>query len=143
MDINFQDPSDIPLPPDEVRIRELRAKVLPDQVRIQIFLELTPFQVRPNGEIKVTDDQDREVASISIIEAIDSKMQLTIHLPEGSNGEHTLSTQIYYYPIELFQKGTANEEGETQVDLPSERQVVDSQETKFTVSSPGEAAQPG
>lgn len=139
MDINFQDPSDIPLPPDEVRIRELRAKVLSDQVRIQIFLELTPFQKRPNGEIKVTDDQGREVASISIIEAIDSKMQLTIHLPDGSEGEHTLSTQIYYYPIELFQKEAGSEGKDAQVELPTEKQVVDSQETKFTLSNPHES----
>lgn len=136
MDINLQDPADIPLPPDEVRIRELRAEVLPDQLRIRIFLELTPFQRRPNGEIIVTNDQGEEVASISIIEAIDPKMQLTIHIPEESAGEHKLTTQIYYYPIDMFQERTGSEEIESEVELPTERQVVDSKETSFTVSKP-------
>jgi hypothetical protein len=136
MDRFLQDPADIPLPPDEVRIRELRAEVLPDQRRVRIYLELTPFQKRPNGEIKVTDVEGREVASISIIEAIDPKMQLTIHLQVGeSAGEHNLSTEIYYYSAELFPEGTDTPEDEPAVSLPTDKQIVDSQQTSFTIGN--------
>jgi hypothetical protein len=140
MDIFLQDPTDIPVPPDEVRIRELRAEVLPDQRRVRIYLALTPFQKRPNGEIKVINERGTEVASISIIEAIDPKMQLTIHLPQSeSTGEHTLSTVIYYYSEELFQFEANAPTEDTTVELPNERQVVDSQQTTFSVAHPSEA----
>ena len=70
MDIFLQDPADIPLPPDEVRIRELRAEPYPDQRRVRILLETTPFQQRPNCEIQVMDEAEKMVASLSIIESM-------------------------------------------------------------------------
>lgn len=137
MDIFLQDPTDIPLPPEEVRIRELRAEVLPDQRRVRIYLGLTPFQKRPNGEVKVMDVAGKEVASIAIIEAIDPKMQLTIHLPDDEGeGEHTLSTIIFYYSEELFQREAGVSEEETTAELPSEKQIVDSREITFTIEKP-------
>ena len=42
MDIFFQDPTDIPLPPEEVRIRELTAEPWPDGRRVRVYVELTP-----------------------------------------------------------------------------------------------------
>ena len=50
MDMFFADPNDPPLPPEEVRLRELRAEPWPDVLRVKVFLELTPFQKRPSAE---------------------------------------------------------------------------------------------
>ena len=101
MDINFHDTSDIPLPPEEVRIRELRAEPLPDQRRVRIFIEITPFQQKPNLEIKILSESGREAASLSIIEAIDYKMQFTVHLKDGStSGEYIASLDVYYFEQE-------------------------------------------
>ena len=85
MDINFHDPSDIPLPPEEVRIRELRVEPLPDGRRVRIFTELTPFQQKPNLEIKIMTEAGSEAATLSIIEAIDYKMQFTVHLKDAQS----------------------------------------------------------
>ena len=55
MDIFFRDPSEIPLPPDEVRIRVLHADPYPDGQRVRIHLEVDPFQRRPNADVRITN----------------------------------------------------------------------------------------
>ena len=80
MDIFFTDPTDIPLPPDEVRIRQLKAYAWPDGRRVSVALHLTPFQKPPSGEISITNALGEELAIISIIETVDPKMEFTLHL---------------------------------------------------------------
>jgi hypothetical protein len=136
MDIFFQDPSDIPLPPDEVHIRELRAEPYPDGRRVRILLEITPFQQRPNCEIRVTDENGDEVASLSIIESIDAKMDFTVHLKgEEPFGTFTISCDIYYYEDDQMEDVDASKpEGESH-QLPSKLNLVDQQQTTFEISS--------
>ena len=74
MDIFFQDPSDIPLPPVEVRIRSLRAEPWSDQRRVHIYLELDPFQKRPNIEVVINDPEGREEARVDIVETMVRKV---------------------------------------------------------------------
>ena len=97
MDIFFQDPTAIPLPPDEVRIKDFQAEPRPDNRRIRIYLEITPFQKRPNGEITIYSPQGEDVASASIVETITPKMELTMHLRgEVTPGEYSISAIIFY-----------------------------------------------
>ncbi len=42
MDIFFQGISEIPLPMNQLRIRELRARVLRDHQRVKVYYELEP-----------------------------------------------------------------------------------------------------
>jgi len=100
MDIFFQDPDAIPLPPKEVRIKEFQTELRPDNHRVRIFLEITPFQKRPNGEIAIYNPQGDEVASASIIETMVSKMELTMHLRgEITPGDYSIQAYIYYLEI--------------------------------------------
>ena len=97
MDIFFQDPDAIPLPPKEVRIKEFQVKLRPDKRRVHIYLEITPFQKRPNGEITIYNPQGDEVASASIIETMVPNMELTMHLRgEITPGEYSVQVYIYY-----------------------------------------------
>jgi hypothetical protein len=120
MNIFFQDPNDIPLPPEQVRIRSFRVEPRPDGRRVRIFLELTPFLKQPDGEIIVKDSQGVEVASLNFIETIVPKMEFTLHLrlakPEG---RFTASATIFY-------RGEP-EEGK------AEPKVVDRAETFFQI----------
>ena len=45
MDIFFQDPGAIPLPPDDVKIVELRAEPWPDNRRVKVYLERTGLEL--------------------------------------------------------------------------------------------------
>jgi len=80
MDIFFTDPTDVPLPPDEVRIRQFVASPWPDGRRVSVSLHITPFQKPPSGEISITNAVGDELANISIIETVDPKMEFTLHL---------------------------------------------------------------
>ena len=136
MDIFFQDPSDIPLPPDEIQIRELRAEPYPDGRRVRIYLEITPFQQRPNCEISVTDEHGEVVASLSIIESIDAKMDFTVHLKgEQPSGKFTVTSDIYYFEDDQSEDVSNSEpEGETH-QLPSRLNLVDQHKTTFDIDS--------
>lgn len=136
MDIFFQDPSDIPLPPGEIRIRELRAEPLPDQRRVRLFIEITPFQKKPNLEIKILTKTGEEAASLSIIEAIDRKMEFTVHIKRISpSGEYIASLEVYYFEGEFSTiDPESGEEGEIH-QLPERGKPVDQRQVAFTISA--------
>lgn len=129
MDIFFTDPSDIPLPPDEVRIRQLQADPWSDGIRLRVYLELTPFQKRPNGEIVVLRSDGQEIASISIIETIDPKMEFTLHLRGiESDSIFNVIASIFYE-----QSATESEAEPGSSPVSKERKVVDRAETTFSL----------
>jgi hypothetical protein len=139
MDIYFRDPGDIPLPPEEVRIRQLLAAPWPDNRRVRVVLELTPFQKRPNGEIRILDSQGVEAAALSIVEAIDPKMEFTLHLrtPEPA-GFYTTSAVVYYYEEEDPRTEPENGGQDQPYQLPDKINVVDSAEVTFEIEIPTE-----
>jgi hypothetical protein len=97
MDIFFQDPNEIPLPPADVRILAFRADPYPDGRRVRVFLEVTPFQKRPSVDVTVSNAAGDQVSSISIIESITRTMEFTMHLrgPQPV-GQHTISSSVFY-----------------------------------------------
>ena len=65
---------------------------------MRVYLEVTPFQKRPNGEIIITNAGGDELANISIIETMDPKMEFTLHLRGAElRGPFTVSAYIFYY----------------------------------------------
>jgi hypothetical protein len=133
MDIFLQDPSDIPLPPEEVRIRKFQAEPWPDQRRVRVALEVTPFQKRPNGEIKIFDPDGEEAALLTIVETVVARMEFTVHLRGPSNpGEYTAKATVYY--TEQEEQSEGGKLGEKEVlPLPTGITVVDQAETRFEI----------
>jgi hypothetical protein len=80
MDIEFGDPAEAPLPPDQVSFRSVEVEPYPDAQRVLVRLSLTPFQERPTIDLEVLDEQGVKVAASSIVEATDATMSLTLHL---------------------------------------------------------------
>lgn len=100
MDIFFPDPNDPPRPPEEVRLRALRAEPWPAEPRVKVFLELTPFLKRPSAELRLTGPDGVENAQVSILETISRQMELNLHLRPGSPaGEYTLTATVYYQKL--------------------------------------------
>ncbi len=132
MDIFFQDPSVVPLPPDEVRIRGLRAEPYPDGLRVRISIELDPFQKRPNLDLAITGSAGEEVAQVSIIETMLRKLELTMHLrrPPASHpaGDQAVPA-TYTLTASLFYAAPVSEEDPH---LP-EKTVVDEARTVFEI----------
>jgi hypothetical protein len=128
MDIFFADPKEIPLPSDEVRIRQLQAEPAPDGSRVRVYLEVNAFQKRPSVELDICDAHGDEVAFASIIESMTSKMEIVMHLRgAGPDGDYTLHASLYYASFdEQADPGSTNP--------PVERKVVDEARVKFTIA---------
>ena len=126
MDIFFLDPSEVPLPPDEVKIRQFRAEPRPDGVRIRIYLEVDPFQKKPSAEITIRDPQGKEAASVSIIESVTRRMELTMHLrTQPQAGVYTAHAVLVYSEVmpdaedqSPLQNVTQFDQAETEFSLP-------------------------
>lgn len=130
MDIFFQDPSEVPLPPDEVRIRQLLAEPMADGRRIKVHLELDPFQRRPSAELSIRAADGEERASTSIVESMTRKMEVTMHLRGAPPpGRYSLHVTLYY--SETLEPEGDQPEGA----LPRQKHtVVDQAETTFELS---------
>lgn len=132
-DIFFTEAGEAPVPPDEVRIRELDAQPRPDGVRIKVRAALTPFQRRPNFEAVITDIDGHELAAVSVVEAIDPIMEFTMHLRQARTaGDYTLSARVFYADVEAQQAETAGEAAAGEL-LHKAKWVVDERSVEFNI----------
>lgn len=138
MDIFFQDPTEIPLPPQEVRIRELAAEAWPDGRRVRVYLEVDPFQKRPSADLTITAQDGLEVAHASLIESMTRKIELTLHLRSApAPGEFTL-TAVLFFTQPLPEPVEPSPDTPTESEIPTlpEPLVVDQRSIQFTVDAP-------
>lgn len=130
MDIFFTDPDDIPLPPQEVRIRKFEADPWSDGRRVRVRMELTPFQKRPDGEITIENPDGEVLASVSFIETIDPKMEFTMHLRGAAPRNPMTARAVLFYRVQ-------DEEDEEEDFIPEnpEREIVDRSTATFEIPS--------
>ena len=77
----FDDPDQAPRPPEEVRITRVRVDPLPDGRRVAVSISLTPFLKKPSLDVTLLRGGIEE-RSLSVVEAMENEMQLTLHLPQ-------------------------------------------------------------
>ncbi len=120
----YDEGEDIPLPRPKAEVRFTESKVTPlaDGRRVKLYFALTPFVERPSVDMRVINAVGKEVATMSLIEAMDTEFDFTVHLrgPQPQ-GEHTLRLTLFYL------------EGD---DPAAPRQVVDERDLAFTAVSP-------
>src|ERR1700682_3914596 len=81
-DIPLYDESDeIPAPRarQDVRFTTVAVKPYTDGRRVKLNFALTPFEERPSVDMDVTNLEGHEVASLSLIEAMDTSFDFTVH----------------------------------------------------------------
>ena len=127
MEVFFNDPNELRLPPEEVRLRALIAEPWPDGRRVKVSLEIDPFQKRPSADLVITNAAGDEVARANILETISRRLEVNLHLRQDNPaGEYQLVAVLYY------QKLPAADEPASQEALP-EPLVVDRRQTSFTI----------
>jgi hypothetical protein len=137
MDFFFQDPNEIRLPPEEVRIRELQAHPWPDGARVRVYLEVDPFQKRPSTDLVISAANGDAVANASIIESMARKIELNMHLRgAGIAGPFSL-TVVLFYLAPLPDPETADENAKLAPPL-----VVDRKQIQFDLPQVGDAPPP-
>lgn len=101
MDIFFTDPNDIPLPPNEVRIRDFRAEPWKDGQKIRVYLETDPSLKKPSAELTLIDPQDKIISNISIVESMTNKIEVNMHLRSAPiAGQYKLQVILYFDELE-------------------------------------------
>lgn len=100
MELNFiTDPEMAPRPREEIEILELSLSAYPDRRRVKMSIRITPFAPmdRPNLEIVVTNEQGVFVGDISVIGAMQTRLNLTMHLREADiDGIYTFNASLSY-----------------------------------------------
>ncbi len=100
MNLFLQDPNEIRLPPEAVRILKVQITPQPPNKRVKVHLELTPFMKRPNIEVVVFSADGNEVGHTSILETMQPNLEFTIHLRQVTTGDElTLQTTVYYQKL--------------------------------------------
>lgn len=101
MNINFYDDSaNVPKPRHLIKVERLEAAPYPDQTRLRVSLETSPFTPadRPNVTLTAFGPEGEALSSLTVIETLQSKIDLTLHLkqlnPEA--GEYTLRADLYF-----------------------------------------------
>jgi hypothetical protein len=82
--------------PEETRITSLSAVPYPDGYRLHVHIEMTPFQTRPHLDVKLTDGAGMEVASTSVVEPLNWKIEFTMHIRGELNNPYTLEATLFY-----------------------------------------------
>jgi len=85
------------LPPEEVRITALAADPYPEGQRLRVAIEMTPFQKRPWLELVLFDSKGEEVTTANIIEPLNYKIELTLHIRKNDPvGFYSLRARLFY-----------------------------------------------
>ena len=123
MKVQFYDePNWGPASREEVRFRGLGLYLYEDRKRVAVGFDITPFQERPNIEVRLVDDEGGEAASLHVIEAMQPKFSLTMHIRDQSIRDTYDVNAVLYY--------TSHESGD--------RLIVDSLTKKLDTTQIGE-----
>jgi hypothetical protein len=97
MNINFFDPGDVPKPRAEIKIERFDAQPYPDGWRVKVNIDVTPFQERPNLEIRLKLGE-RLVAELSVVETMHRHMEFTMHVRGVTSpaGQYVAEVELYY-----------------------------------------------
>ena len=82
--------------PEETDITSLSAEPYPDGYRLRVNIEMTPFQKRPHLEIILTNGNGDEVATASVVEPMNWKIEFTLHLHGELANPYTLEAKLFY-----------------------------------------------
>lgn len=82
--------------PEETHITTLTAEPYPDGERVRVNIEMTPFQMRPYLEVALTDSNEVEIASASIVEPMSWKLEFTMHLRGANANPFKLEAKLFY-----------------------------------------------
>jgi hypothetical protein len=81
----------------EVRFNRLGIYVFEDRQRIAVGFDITPFRERPSIDVSIVNNTGAEEASLSIIEAMQSNFNLTMHLREPvADHQYKIQALLYY-----------------------------------------------
>jgi hypothetical protein len=127
----FTEPDNNGQPPEKIRFEKTHIEPYQGTNRIKLQIEITPFLEKPNIEIEIFSKDGNLISSMSIVEIIEHKFELTLHLrDENPKGEYLLKTNIYYSDLSHYE---IKEEEEQVSEGKADINIVDEQEKLFNI----------
>jgi hypothetical protein len=127
----FTEPNTEGQPPEMVRFEKIIVEPYQDKNRVKLLIEITPFLEKPNIEVEIFSLDGTLISSMSIVEIIEHKFELTLHLrDENPKGEYLLKTNIYYSDLSHYE---IKEDEEQVSEGKAEIKIVDEQEKLFNI----------
>lgn len=91
-------------PPESIRFESIIITPYIESKRVRIQIEITPFLEKPNLEIELFNSDKIIVASMSLVELLEHKFELTLHIKEDLNpDEYLLQANIYYADLSHYE----------------------------------------
>jgi hypothetical protein len=93
------DPNVERLLPADIRIVNLHAEPNSEGNRLKVGMEISPFQQKPYIDLTLVDSTGQLITTTSIVEPVNSKLELNLHLrklPLSQNGVYTLIVVISF-----------------------------------------------
>ena len=86
---------------EDVRIKDIQTDVAPDGRRVAVDLELTPFIERPTIELYLENENGEKAGAITIIETMDFRVGVVVHLRDKTpTANYTITATVYYAALE-------------------------------------------
>ncbi|HSO11299.1 MAG TPA: hypothetical protein VLT51_02910 [Anaerolineales bacterium] len=82
--------------PEETDITSLSAEPYPDGRRLHVNIEMTPFQKRPHLEVVLYNGAGEEVATASVVEPMNWKIEFTMHIRGELKNPYSLEAKLFY-----------------------------------------------
>lgn len=93
----FDDPLETPRSREDVRLKQVSARVYPDGRRVLVTFDLTPFLERPSLEVTLTNGRGEPAGAMTVIETLERHFSLTLHLRDDEPASpYQLRAFLYY-----------------------------------------------
>jgi hypothetical protein len=93
----FDDPIRGPVSREDVRFNRIGLYLYEDRQRVAVGFDIAPFTERPNIEVSVINEEGTEVASLNVIEALQTNFNLTMHIKDHTESEiYEFEATLYY-----------------------------------------------
>lgn len=93
----YDDPTEGPRAPEDVRFNNLGLYVYDDQRRVAVGFDIAPFREPPSIQVIVTNESGQEASSLTVINTLRTNFNLTMHLrDERVSDQYTVNAQLFY-----------------------------------------------
>jgi hypothetical protein len=117
----YDDPNGGPKAKAEVRFNRLGLYMYPQDRRVAVGFDITPFLEKPSIEVIITNSQGEQAASLMVIEAMQPNFSLVMHLRDKTPTDTYRVEAVLYY-----------------LSLEHGRQIIDRVEKTLDATSEGE-----
>ena len=97
----YDDPNGGPKAREDVRLNRLGLYMYPENRRVAVGFDMTPFFEKPSIEVTITNERGEKASSLTVIEAMQPNFSLIMHLRDQVPTDmYQVEAVVYYQSLE-------------------------------------------